>query len=603
MKKNHHKFTRKLFVPPFILLFLVSFSNFVIAQVIAYSSKASGTYDICVMNEEGSQKTNLSVASHDPLNQFTEQYPKWSPDGRKIAFISDKAGCPNVWIMDSDGQNDFRLTDVFLAELHPRWSPDGSKIYFARNKIYASGSGCAPCPHWEIFVYDFLTDSVTQLTDNSYREMGPVVSPDGNEVAFFRSEGANDCCNQTDLWIMNADGSDQRPLYGYHNGKYEWSTDWGEANNKISFGKQYSGPGRSGWEACSVDPDGTNFVRLTINTHYDVPLSFSADGQKMVYASEATGYFDLYVKNLNDIDGTYKVQLTSDVYDDRYGADWIPNNPPVALCRDIEISADENCELIITPDDIDNGSYDPDNYDTTTISIDHAGPFSLGNHLVTLTVTDSLGVSDSCQAIVTVLDTSPPMPDTEDLPTLIGECIVEITASPTATDNCAGLIEATTADPLVYSELGTYIVTWNFDDRNGNSATQTQTVVVEDTTAPQLSLSVSPNVLWPPNHKMVLITPTTIVSDNCDVNPSVELTSITMNEGDETNTYDPNFDSTAGDGNTNDDIQVNEDGNIYLRAERSGTGTGRVYTITFTATDTAGNWTTVSAAVTVPRNQ
>jgi hypothetical protein len=102
---------------------------------------------------------------------------------------------------------------------------------------------------------------------------------------------------------------------------------------------------------------------------------------------------------------------------------------------------------------------------------------------------------------------------------------------------------------------------------------------------------------------MVLITPTFVVSDNCDPNSTIELELITMNEGDETNTYDPDFDNTIGDGHTLDDIQVDSSGNIYLRAERSGAGTGRIYTLKFKVTDSAGNSSSAEVTVTVPHNQ
>jgi len=103
---------------------------------------------------------------------------------------------------------------------------------------------------------------------------------------------------------------------------------------------------------------------------------------------------------------------------------------------------------------------------------------------------------------------------------------------------------------------------------------------------------------------MVLITPTITATDNCDDYPLIKLESITINEGDETETFDPNYDSTVGDGHTVNDIQVDDDGNIYLRAERSGTGTGRIYTLTYTATDAAGNSSfPASTTVTVPHDQ
>jgi Leucine-rich repeat (LRR) protein len=113
------------------------------------------------------------------------------------------------------------------------------------------------------------------------------------------------------------------------------------------------------------------------------------------------------------------------------------------------------------------------------------------------------------------------------------------------------------------------------------------------------SLTASPNILWPPNHKMTPITVTCTVLDDSDPSPIVKLKNITMNEGDEISTYDPIFDNTQGDGHTTTDIQI-KDGVIYLRAERSGTGTGRVYTLTYEATDSAGNVGTASVTVTVP---
>ena len=92
---------------------------------------------------------------------------------------------------------------------------------------------------------------------------------------------------------------------------------------------------------------------------------------------------------------------------------------------------------------------------------------------------------------------------------------------------------------------------------------------------------------------MVLITPSWTVSDDIDPTPEVSLVSIVANEGDD----------TIGDGHTSDDIQIGEDGSIYLRAERSGTGSDRIYTITYEAVDACGNVAVSSATVTVPHDR
>ena len=117
-----------------------------------------------------------------------------------------------------------------------------------------------------------------------------------------------------------------------------------------------------------------------------------------------------------------------------------------------------------------------------------------------------------------------------------------------------------------------------------------------DATPPTLQVSVSPSILSPPNHKMALITATISAQDNLDPNPTVELVSITANEPVK----------GRGDGNTDPDIDEaafgTDDRTFLLRAERSGTGTGRIYTITYRARDAAGNTTTASATVTVPHD-
>jgi hypothetical protein len=95
-----------------------------------------------------------------------------------------------------------------------------------------------------------------------------------------------------------------------------------------------------------------------------------------------------------------------------------------------------------------------------------------------------------------VNDVTPPVPGTP-LPTLTG-CSVTVSTTPTATDNCAGTITATTTDPLTYSTIGSYTITWTYDDGNGNTSTQTQSVTVIDCSGIEeagadLGLNVFPN--------------------------------------------------------------------------------------------------------------
>jgi len=106
-------------------------------------------------------------------------------------------------------------------------------------------------------------------------------------------------------------------------------------------------------------------------------------------------------------------------------------------------------------------------------------------------------------------------------------------------------------------------------------------------------LSVTPELLWPANHKLVDVEATVIASDNFDPSPLVTLISVTSNEAD----------NGKGDGNTTNDIVIIDDTSFKLRAERSGRGKGRVYTITYQATDACGNTATDSVDVRVPHDR
>ncbi len=107
-----------------------------------------------------------------------------------------------------------------------------------------------------------------------------------------------------------------------------------------------------------------------------------------------------------------------------------------------------------------------------------------GIHIITWTFDDGKGnVSTQTQKVI-IDDISKPMPDLNALPILKGECSVSVSSAPTATDNCAGTIIGTTKDPLSYSSQGTHIITWTFDDGNGNVEMQTQTVIIKDISAP-----------------------------------------------------------------------------------------------------------------------
>jgi Beta-propeller repeat/Putative metal-binding motif len=138
--------------------------------------------------------------------------------------------------------------------------------------------------------------------------------------------------------------------------------------------------------------------------------------------------------------------------------------------------------------------------------------------------------------------------------------------------------------------LGSHSVSLKVTDALGQTATAGIVVAVVDTIAPSLELTLSPTVIWPPNHRMVPVRAAWKVFDACDPAARVRLTSVTSSEPAGTSFYQESSTGPAGE-------------IVLVRAERSSGGPGRVYTLTWTATDLAGNKATAVGLVTVPRKR
>src|SRR5690606_27646021 len=107
-----------------------------------------------------------------------------------------------------------------------------------------------------------------------------------------------------------------------------------------------------------------------------------------------------------------------------------------------------------------------------------------GTTTITWTFEDDAGnVVTQTQKIV-IKDATAPVPDVDQLEVITVECSAGISVFPTATDNCAGQITATTDNPLQYNQKGDYTITWMYDDGHGNTSTQLQTVIVTNSSEP-----------------------------------------------------------------------------------------------------------------------
>ncbi|HLG16022.1 MAG TPA: Tol-Pal system beta propeller repeat protein TolB [Blastocatellia bacterium] len=161
---------------------------------LAFSSAISGdgSMEIYVANLDGSGARRLTRTS-----KAVNISPRWNPKtGREIAFISDRGGSPQIYVMDSSGANQRPLIARGGHSDSPSWSPDGRYVAFTYG-----GAGS-----FQIFVADVASGQVLQLTSQG-RSESPAWSPDGRHLAFQSSRSG-----RWEIWQMHIDGSEQRQI-------------------------------------------------------------------------------------------------------------------------------------------------------------------------------------------------------------------------------------------------------------------------------------------------------------------------------------------------------------------------------------------------------
>jgi hypothetical protein len=136
---------------------------------------------------------------------------------------------------------------------------------------------------------------------------------------------------------------------------------------------------------------------------------------------------------------------------------------------------------------------------------------SQGTYTITWTFIDAVGNTSSQTQNVIINDTVAPVPNVASLPTITGQCSATV-ATPKASDNCNGTIIGTTTNPTSYTTQGTYTITWIYDDTNGNTSSQTQTVIVDDTVAPVADNASLPNI----NVQCSVTVNAPTATDNCE---------------------------------------------------------------------------------------
>ena len=275
----------------------------------------------------------------------------------------------------------------------------------------------------------------------------------------------------------------------------------------------------------STTPTATDNCEGSITGTTSDPLTYSSQGSYTI-----TWTFDDGNGNTSDQQQTVIVDdITAPIAD-------IANLPDLTDECNVTVSttptATDNCEGSITG--------------TTSDPVTYT---SQGTFTITWTYDDGNGNSSTQDQTVVIDDITDPVPDIASLPNVEDECSVTLTA-PTATDNCEGTITSTTSDPTSYSEQGTYIITWTYDDGNGNTSTQDQTVVIDDITDPVPDIANLPNV--EDECSVTLTAP--IATDNCEGTITAATSDPTFFS--EQGTFTVTWTYDDGNGNTSEQTQT-----------------------------------------------
>lgn len=295
-------------------------------------------------------------------------------------------------------------------------------------------------------------------------------------------------------------------------------------------------------------------------------------------------------------------------------------DPPVITCPEgiVTVTDAGSCAAVLSnleaPAATDNSDVSVTGTRNDNQSLD--APYPKGTTIITWTARDAGGNEASCTQQVVVSDKEAPAitpPFTDEAiseNTDAGVCTYTVKGTEfdaSVTDNCAGPItisyawvgatEGSVSNSLagVVFNKGTTSVLCSATDAAGNAAEWWFSVTVNDNQRPVInSVKATPDVLWSPNHKMVDVTLTYDVTENCP-GLTYQIVSITSNE--------PL--NGQGDGNTELDWNEGTDGlHIQLRSERSGKGSDRIYTIIVKVMDASGNVSDeVPVTVTVPHDQ
>lgn len=263
---------------------------------IVFTSNRDGFIQIYVMNSDGSGQARLTTDGSNNDN------PRWSPNGAKILFQSDRdnpgSGLYDIYVMNADGSGQTRLTTDANDDCAAAWSSDGTKIVF---QSFRNGVS------YQVYTMNADGSGQVNISNTAVNDKQPSWSPDGTKIAFASDR---DQSGFPSIYVMNSNGTSQTRLTFSGTGLRDEHPMWSPNGSKIAFAStrdsstdtwqetdDYEIPEDDGQtftksrlnvnkEVYVMNPDGSGQIRLTNTLGNDDSPTWSPDGTKIVFRSE-----------------------------------------------------------------------------------------------------------------------------------------------------------------------------------------------------------------------------------------------------------------------------------------------------------------------------
>ena len=292
--------------------------------LIAFASNLnSPTMQLWLMQSDGSKERQLTFLDDGACQ------PSWSPNGKKLAFISpcqsklEVYEGSNIFIYDFENEGEITPLPVPVdpsGDFDPAWSPDGLKIAFSSLRPGNDAETKEKLIH--IYIFDFSDNALDEITDTRWKDRHPAWSPDGETLAFVRKIAT------TEIWLVDKSGLAPERFSGATTKYYNYPA-WSFDGKILFYTEQSSEGGLPYFSGKRIEDAGLPLeFRIPPTGTTDiipaVEMDVSPDGAWMVFEHwpEGTNH-DIYIATIN---GANLKQLGNG-QSFEFGPKWQPSNP------------------------------------------------------------------------------------------------------------------------------------------------------------------------------------------------------------------------------------------------------------------------------------